>query len=387
MRPLLPAVCVLALLSSCAGCRSVPRADRCTLVESGHGPPGSAEVRAELVVEGLEIPWSLAFLPGGDLLVTERPGRVRLVQNGALVPDPVATVEVDPGGEGGLQGLALHPDFAQNRQFFLYFTVQKDGAKVNRLERWILAEDARSAVMDKRLLDDLPGAQFHHGGRIRVGPDRMLYVSVGDAREPDLAQDPASPAGKLLRLTLDGQVPGDNPVAGSAVFLSGLRNSQGFDWLSPERLVVTDHGPSGERLRFGHDRITVASPGDNLGWPETYGCEVKDGFAPPVIAWKDATPPGGSSIYRGDAIPLWRGSLLVGVLGARHLQRVRLDETGTAVAQHEVYFAGDPPGGLGRLRDVVMGPDGHLYVTTSNCDGRGECPSTKDRILRIVPAP
>ncbi len=384
MRPALLLPLALSL-SACAACRSVPRAELCTAVESGHGPRGADSVRAEPVVEGLEVPWGLAFLPGGDLLVTERPGRVRLVQGGQLVPEPVVTLEVDPGGEGGLQGIALHPDFGATRRFFLYFTVQKAGQKVNRLERWTLAEDGRSASFDQRLLDDVPGARFHHGGRIRTGPDGMLYVSVGDARDPDLSQDPSSVAGKLLRLTPDGDIPEDNPAPDSAVYLSGLRNSQGFDWLDDGRLVVTDHGPSGELLRFGHDRVSVAEAGANLGWPDTYGCEVKDGFVPPLISWSDATPPGGAALYRGDLLPGWRGNLVIGVLGATHLQRVVLSQDASQVLRHEVYFEGEPPEGLGRLREVAMGPDGHLYVATSNCDGRGECPPTKDRVLRLVP--
>ncbi len=382
----------LAFSALATGCRSTPKAERCTYVEDGFGPAGTVPVRAETVVEGLEVPWSLAFLPpsaegrAGDVLVTERPGRLRLVRDGALVPQPLATIEVDPGGEGGLQGLALHPDFASTRQFFLYFTAQKDGEKVNRLERWVLSEDRRSALFEKRLMDDLPGARFHHGGRIRIGPDRMLYVSVGDAREPALAQDLRSPAGAILRLGLEGEIPSDNPTPGSPIFISGVRNSQGFDWLSDDRLIVTDHGPSGDTLRFGHDRVQVASAGENLGWPETYGCEVKAGYVPAIISWKSAAPPGGAAIYRGDAIPEWKGSLLIGTLKSRHLQRVQLSEDGTAVALHEVYLEGEPPNGLGRIREVVNGPDGHLWVTTSNCDGRGECGPNKDRIVRILPA-
>ncbi len=374
------------VLAALAGCRSTPKAERCVYVETGFGAAGTVAVRAETVVEGLEVPWSLAFPGGSDVLVTERPGRLRLVRDGVLVPEPVATIEVDPGGEGGLQGLALHPDFASNRQLFLYFTVQKDGRKVNRLERWTLSEDGLSAKLDRRLMDDIPGARFHHGGRLRIGPDRMLYVSIGDARDPGLSQDDTSVAGAFLRLSLDGEVPADNPRPGSLLFITGVRNSQGFDWLSPERLIVTDHGPSGDTLRFGHDRVQVARAGENLGWPETYGCEVKDGFVPPLISWRTAAPPGGAAIYRGDAIPEWKDSLLIGTLKSRHLQRVVLDAEGTAVTKHEVYFQGEPPEGLGRVREVIMGPDGHLWLTTSNCDGRGECGPQKDRIVRIVPA-
>ena len=356
------------------------------MIENGFGPAGTARLRAEVVVDGLEVPWSLAFLPGGDVLVTERPGRIRLVHNGALVPQPVATVQTDPGGEGGLQGLALHPQFAQNRLFYIYFTVQTPRGKRNRLERWRLSEDRRSASFDARLMDDLPAAQFHHGGRIRVGPDGMLYVSVGDAAQPDNAQDLKSPGGKLHRLTPDGTVPSDNPFAGSSVFLVGLRNVEAFDWQDRQTLVLADHGPSGELGRTGHDEVTVARKGDNLGWPIIYGCETRKGLLSPSIAWTEALPPGGAAIYSGEAIRGWKGSFIIGVLGAKQLHRVVFGSDRRTVASHEVYFEGDPPAGLGRLRDVVMGPDGQLYVTTSNCDGRGQCPREKDKIIRIVPA-
>jgi glucose/arabinose dehydrogenase len=374
------------LLCACGECEQAPQSNSCKLIEKGFGPAGKTRLRAEVVVDGLEVPWSLSFLPGGDILVTERPGRIRLVHNGALVPAPVATIQTDPGGEGGLQGLAIHPRFSENRLFYVFFTVQTPRGKRNRVERWRLSEDRRSASFETRLMDDLPAAQFHHGGRIRFGPDGMLYVSAGDARQPDSAQDPKSPSGKLHRLTPDGQPAAGNPFSGSTVFLLGLRNVEGFDWQDPQTLVLADHGPSGELNRSGHDEVTVARKGDNLGWPTIYGCEARKGLLSPSIAWVEALPPGGAAIYTGDAIPGWKGSLVMGVLGAKQLHRIVFGSDRRTVASNEVYFEGDPPAGLGRLRDVVMGPDGQLYVTTSNCDGRGRCPPEKDKIIRILPA-
>lgn len=357
----------------------------CILVDDGFGPEGSVEVRAEEVVSGLEVPWGIAFLPDGDLLVTERSGRLRLVEDGRLVPEPVASVEAEAVGEGGLLGIALHPEFASERTFFLYLTTAAGGPPSNRVERWRLAEDGRSAERQGVVLDGVPAATFHNGGRLRIGPDGMLYVGTGDAGEPDLSRDPESPAGKLLRLTPDGEVPPDNPTPGSPVYLSGIRNTQGFDW--PEAgtgtVWVTDHGPSGEMGRSGHDEVSVAEPGDDLGWPPIWGCRTRDGMVTPSLSWRRAVPPGGAAVYTGEAIPEWRGDLLVGSLGARHLHRVAFsDSDPRRVERHEVYFGGRD--GLGRLREVVMGPDGDLWVTTSNCDGRGRCPPDGDRILRIT---
>lgn len=365
---------------------SAPADPQCQLVESGPGPPGTTAIRAETVVDGLEVPWGIAFLPNGDLLATERAGRLRLVRGGKLLP-PIATIPVSQESESGLLGIALSPDFATTRRFFLYLTAPEEGGRFHRVERWTLAEDGLGASRDEVVVDRIPAAAYHDGGRLRIGPDGMLYVGTGDGRQPFSAQLPASLGGKLLRITPDGAVPPDNPIEGSPVYLLGIRNTQGFDWLDAKTMVVTDHGPSGEMGRRGHDEVTVASAGANLGWPVVYGCESGKGYVTPSMTWREAVPPGGAAVYTGTAIAEWKGSMLIGSLGAKHLHRVVLDpKNPRRVAKHEVYLQGDPPTGLGRVRDVIMGPDGHLYVTTSNCDGRGTCPPSKDAVVRIVPA-
>ena len=372
-----------AVALSVASLASAADAPSCLLVPSGYGPEGQVPIRVERVASGLEIPWGLAFLPDGDVLVTERPGRVRLIHGGRLLGAPVASVPVTARGEGGLLGIALDPRFAENRRFYLYFTRAKDGRDVNGVARFTLAADARSARQDRFILDDIPAARFHDGGRIRFGPDGMLYVATGDAREPRSAQDPRSTGGKLLRVTPGGAPAPGNPTPGSPVFLSGLRNTEAFDWLDARTLIVADHGPSGELGRSGHDEVSVARAGDDLGWPDIWRCEAARGRVAPALVFREAVPPGGGSMYRGDAIPAWRGSFLIGTLRSRHLHRVVLGADGRVTA-HEVYLAGDPPKGLGRLREVVQGPDGALWVTTSNCDGRGTCPAEKDVVVRIV---
>ncbi|MGI5864403.1 MAG: PQQ-dependent sugar dehydrogenase [Myxococcales bacterium] len=382
--------CFVAAILAANGCKresSPAPADsgECLLVRDGFGPAGEVPVTVERVVAGLEVPWALAFLPGGSLLVTERPGRVRLVEDGALVEEPVATLPVAAAGEGGLLGLTLHPDFASNRLFYLYLTVSESGRLTNRVERWRLAPDARSASFDKRILDGIPGARVHDGGRLHFHRDGMLYVSTGETGQPSLTQAPDSLGGKLLRLTPEGDVPADNPFAGSPVFLLGIRNSQGFAWRDAKTLYVVDHGPSGELGRRGRDEVNVARAGDNLGWPTIHACEQRQGMVAPSLTWEQAAPPGGAAVYTGAAIPEWRGNLIVATLGSRHLHRVAFDpQNPRQVALHEVYLQGEPPQGYGRLREAIMGPDGELYVTTSNCDGRGSCPPEKDQILRIT---
>ena len=377
----------LALVLTVLAAQSAGAVEKCELVKKGYGPEGKAAVKLETVVAGLEVPWGIAFLPGGDALVTERPGRLRLVpalarrKAGDATKLPlVATIAVDSDEEGGLLGVALHPEFGRNRFVYLYMTVREGGRKSNRVERWRVADDLGSARFDRRIVEGIPSAAYHDGGRIRFGPDGMLYVGTGDGREPDRSQDPRSPAGKVLRLTPDGEVPKDNPVAGNPLYVLGVRNTQGFDW-SQGRFYVTDHGPSGELMRRGHDEVNLASPGANLGWPRIYGCQTQPGMVTPSLTWQTAVPPGGASFYTGTAISDWRGSLLIGTLGSTHLHRVKFSSSDPAVVElHEVYFQDQ----AGRLRDVVMGPGGVPYITTSNCDGRGNCPPDRDKILRLV---
>lgn len=353
----------------------------CALVKDGFGPEGGEDVRLEKVLDGLEVPWAIAFLSESEWLVTERPGRIRRVVDGSIAPDPVATVEAGESGEGGLLGIAAHPDFAINRFFYVYYTFEKDGDEVNRVERFTLSEDGASAVSDRVIIDDIPAGVFHNGGRIKFGPDGMLYVGTGDAREPDLSQDDSNLAGKILRITPEGEVPSDNPVAGNPYYVKGIRNTQGFDWLDADTLIVSDHGPSGELGRSGHDELTLASPGANLGWPTVYRCETSEGLTAPSLVWSEALPPGGALLYSGERIPSWKGDILIAALAAEHLQRVSIGEDGGLSG--EAYFRGEH----GRLREVVQAPDGNVYVTTSNCDGRGDCGSSKDSILRLVPSP
>ena len=378
----------LMLLVACSRCASSPgpagKLDpTCTEEPSAKGPNGTVPVKAEVVASGLDVPWSLAFLPGGRILVTERPGRIRLIENGALVDEPVAMVTTLMRGESGLLGLAADPAFDTNRRIYLYLTADVGGSPTNRVERWTVSADLRHATKEKDLVTGIPGAQFHDGGRLRFGPDGMLYIGTGDARSPDRSQDADDLAGKILRVNTEGDAPQDNPRPGKPAFITGIRNTQGFDWVSPTELLVTDHGPSGDLNRSGHDEVNVAKPGENLGWPTTWGCETREGFVTPRLTWTRAAPPGGAAIYTGDAIAGWKGSLLIGVLGSAHLHRVQLSADRAKVEKHEVYFDGTH----GRLRDVIMGPDGHLYVTTSNCDGRGSCGADKDKVLRIVPGP
>jgi aldose sugar dehydrogenase len=237
------------------------------------------------------------------------------------------------------------------------------------------------------LVDGIPGARNHNGGRIAFGPDGKLYATTGDAGRGELAQDTGSLAGKVLRMNPDGSVPDDNPLPGSLVYSYGHRNPQGLAW-QPEtgQLFAAEHGPSGEGGLCCRDEVNVIRPGANYGWPIVTGQGGDGRFVDPVaFSGTDTTwAPAGAAFYDGSDLAGWRGDLFFGALRGQHLHRLALGgEDGLTVVEEEELF----PGEYGRLRAVAMGPDGHLYVATSNRDGRGRPAPEDDRILRIVAAP
>ena len=340
--------------------------------------PAAVDFRVETVVGGLEAPWEVAFAPDGRLFLTERPGRVRVVEDGRLRPEPAATLpQVAATGEGGLLGLALAPDFVQSRALYLYHTYQGAGAALrNRVLRY--REEGGRLTEERVILDDIPGARIHDGGRLAFGPDGKLYVTAGDAATPDLAQDPGSPGGKILRLEPDGAIPADNPFPGSPVYSYGHRNPQGLAWQEGTgQLYATEHGAS------AHDEVNRIAAGANYGWPAARGNDGhREGFVPPVVeSGAGATwAPSGATFVRAGTFPQWRGSLLFAALRGQALWRLALDSAGAprveAIIRNE----------YGRLRTVVEGPDGLLYLLTNNRDGRGVPASGDDRLLRLAPA-
>ncbi len=337
-------------------------------------------VRVEAWVENLEIPWSLVFLSDKKALVSERAGRIRLITDGVLMKEPYTELNVAHIGEGGLMGLAVHPDFPRRPYVYAMYTYRDRGDVYNRIVR--LKDKGDRGVFDRIIFDRIPGGRFHNGGRITFGPDGMLYITTGETFNAEIAQDIHSYGGKILRITPDGEIPHDNPFPESPVYSYGHRNPQGLSWDSYGTFFSSEHGPSGEHGHFAHDEINIIRKGGNYGWPDVIGAGGKEGYIDPIIVWKNTTPPSGITFYSGKLMKHLKGDLFVATLRSEALIRIKFDRTdgNYRVKRIERWFKGK----YGRLRDVVEGPDGALYLLTSNKDGRGNPSEGDDKIYRIT---
>jgi glucose/arabinose dehydrogenase len=326
--------------------------------------PAEVELSVTDVATDLDAPWDVTWL-GERVLLTER-DRGRLLE---LVDDgstrEVRTFDVDATGEGGLLGLAAGPDDL----LYVYLTTAED----NRVVRF----DPDAGDDPEVVLDGIPAERTHNGGRIAFGPDGMLHVATGDAQVRPASQDPDSLAGKILRVTPDGDVPGDNPTDGSPVWSLGHRNVQGLAFDAEGRLFAPEFGPDVD------DEVNLIEPGGNYGWPEVTGEADVAGFTDPILTRQppEASWSGGAVLIDG-AIPQWEGDLFVAALRGERLWRLPLAADGTLDGEPEELYVGEH----GRLREVTQAPDGSLWVLTNNRDGRGSPRGGDDRILRIGPA-
>lgn len=344
---------------------------------------GQVSFRVETVVGNLQVPWSIVWTPDGRMIFTERAGRVRVYERGKLQPEPLFTVpDVEPTGESGLMSVALHPQFASNHLLYLSYAYKGDGQCV----RVVRYRETPNGLSERTIIiENIPAAQFHAGCRLRFGPDDKLYITTGDATERGLAQQLDSLAGKTLRLNDDGSVPSDNPFVGQEkarpeIWSYGHRNAQGLDWQPGTNLMFqTEHGPSGFDGPGGGDEVNIVEKGKNYGWPVIHHRETRPGMEAPLLEYTPACAPASAAFYRGTAFPQFRGNLFFGCLRGTRIVRVELD--GRRVVTQENLLAGK----YGRIREVAEGPDGYLYYSTSNRDGRGSPAADDDRIIRLVP--
>lgn len=350
------------------------------------------EPTLERVASGLEVPWSIAFTSESRMLVTERPGRIRVIENGQLRAEPLITLsEVSSSDEEGLMGMVLHPEYAQNKEFYVCYAYPAGDGLADKVVQ--LRDNGQSAEVLGTVLDNIPAARFHAGCELGFGPDGTLYVTTGDATDAELAQELDSLAGKILRLNPDGSIPEDNPRPGSYVYSYGHRNPQGIAW-HPEtgELFATEHGPSGFDGPLGGDEINAITANGNYGWPEVSHQRTAPEFISPLLVYTPAVAPGSAVFYTGSQFPAWQNSLFFAALKGEAVYRLKFD---TKMAQRTADADSQLPDRIleqekvplpdvGRIREITQGPDGYLYITTSNRDGRGTVRDGDDKIWRIV---
>ncbi|MEN6328686.1 MAG: PQQ-dependent sugar dehydrogenase [Methanobacteriaceae archaeon] len=310
--------------------------------------------QAELMADNLEVPWAMAFLPDGRMIFTERPGKVKILDGNQT--RVVANLIVTANQESGLMGIAVDPNFNQNKYIYLYYTK----GSFNRVSRFVLNDQLSNETV---ILDNIPSSPIHNGGRLKFGPDGKLYLTTGDAGNSNSAQDLNSLGGKILRLNPDGSTPSDNPF-GNLVYSYGHRDPQGLSWSPDGTLYESEHGAT------KNDEVNIIIRGGNYGWPLYQGNDTANGFIKPVRAYTEFTlAPSGLAYYQG--------SLYLAGLRGNQLRQLKLSADGGSVAGEEALFQD-----LGRVRDVVEYND-YLYISTSNRDGRGIPKSGDDRIIRV----
>ena len=359
----------LLLLAACAqGTASVPSAE---VPESGRPAVTEKGLLVETLVTGLEAPWEVAFAPDGRVFITERSGKIRILENDEIRDEPYADLPVEEMGEGGLLGLAFDPEFEENGYIYAYYTTKTAvGEPRNRLVR--LVEKDGVARQDAYYVEG-PAADVNDGGRVAIGPDGKLYATFGVTADNNWAQDPVLIAGKIVRLERDGTVPEDNPFPESPIYASGFLNPQGLAWDGAGNLYATDRGPD------GYDEVNLVRPGGNYGWPVVMGVGGAPEYVDPILesGTEDWGPSGATFIEEGP----WADSLVFAGLRGRSLHRVEIDPADPArVVGQEEYLEKD----YGRLRTVKQGPDGALYILSSNRDGRGEPAPEDDRLLKVT---
>lgn len=341
------------------------------------------EFSVEIVAENLEIPWSLAHIDEDTKLVTERPGRIRLIENKNVSEEPVYEIpNVVAEGESGLMSMALHPQFSENNFVYIYYSYSKDnGETALRVSRFVY--DDERFVNEEIIVEDIPYGRFHAGGEIAFGPEGKLYITTGDVTDRALAQDVRSLAGKTLRVNDDGTIPNDNPFVDypeirPEIFTVGHRNAQGIDWHpETEQQYQSEHGPSGFDGGRDQDEINLIIRGRNYGWPIIRGEEEMEDLETPIKQYTPAIAPSSILFYEGEMFTELQGKLLVAALRGENILVLEI-ENGMFIQDYRMF-----DGEYGRIRDLSVGMDGSIYFTTSNTDGRGEERENDDKVYRI----
>lgn len=342
--------------------------------------------QVEIVLQGLESPWAIVPVADGRIFITERPGRLRVVENGRMRPSPVPGVpRVSYQGQGGLLDMVLHPDYAANRLVYLAYTIDSDAGMMTRITRF---KETPEGLREMNVIfPGFPGSDKpkHFGCRMTFAPDGKLYFTLGERGEGKRAQDLTDLNGKTLRLNDDGTIPSDNPFVGRKdarpeIFSYGNRNSQGMA-VQPDTgyIVQTEHGPSWNDAPGGGDEVNIIVSGGNYGWPLVHHRGNKEGMIAPLLEYTPAIAPSGAMFYTGNLFPPWKNDFFFTTLVGRKLVRVKFKDQ--EPVEQEFLLKNR----FGRLRDVAQGIDGSIYVITSDTDAYGPGRKEGDRLLRLVP--
>ncbi len=340
----------------------------------------SAAYTIKPFVNDLEVPWSIVFTGDSRILVNERPGRLRVIENGVLRKEPLREFkDISSGSEEGLMGLALDPDYTTNKLIYLSYAYEKDGNLQVKVVRF---KDNGSSISEETIIfDGIPAEKYHAGCRLRFGPDKRLYITTGDAGERKYAQELNKLHGKILRINGDGTIPSDNPFPNSPVWSYGHRNPQGIDWYpGTDVMWSTEHGPSGFDGPGGGDEVNVIVKGQNYGWPELSHTDSKEGMVSPLLVFTPAVAPASGMFYKSGKIAEFKNTFLFGCLKGEGIMVVSVDPN-DPTKQLSFKKIADK---YGRIRDITEGPDGNIYFSSSNKDGRGNEQDGDDKIYRIV---
>ena len=320
----------------------------------------------QIVATNLQKPWALTF-GDGKIFLTEKVGRLRVIDNGTLVNESVADFRVDDIADAGLLGVTTHPNFTKNHLIYVYYTYNEGDKLWNKVLR--ITESNNKIIDANVILDKIPGAKFDNGGVIKFGPDKKLYIGTGDATDENSAQDPLSLAGKILRISDDGSIPTDNPFPNSPVYSLGHRNPQGLAWDDQGNLYETEEGPT------KNDELNIIKKGQNYGWP-SQECSGSKQYLDSLSCYNISVEPAGIAYYGNGKLDL-KNSLVMATLRGNILYQLPL-QNGNITSQKIILD------GLGRIREVSVGPDDFLYILTGNTDGNGFPDKNDDKLLRVV---
>ena len=345
------------------------------ILTSPSGPPPipppnlqeSGNETIQILATNLEKPWALAFADD-KIFITERTGKIKVIESDVMLEEPLATFRTATIFDGGLLGIAAHPNFTNNHFLYVYYTYEENGNLWNKILK--ITESDNKLKDAITILDKIPGSRFSNGGVMKFGPDNKLYVATGAGSDSSHdAQDLNSLAGKILRLNDDGSIPSDNPFSNSQVYSYGHSNPRGMAWDKSGSLYVTETGPS------KNDEINLIIKGKNYGWPEQQ-CSGDGDFVNAIMCYDPEIEPGGIVFYSGDKLE-FKNDMIMASMKPEKLDRLKI--TGGEVEYQKSILSG-----LGRIRDVNEGPDGYLYLITSNTDGKAFPDSSDDKLVRIL---